>query len=286
VVDEARIRMRQHVLSPTEPPAEGPVARALWGFAQPLLGLRLVVRDSDLRTASVVPVLGLLLICVGAALLAEEGTAWERVGVAYATLLALAPIPSVLFGRHYARLAARVHTTLGLGPADPYYKPISRYLWESVLQVLAIGMGVAPVVAIVESLPLMGRAWGLVLGGLWALHWVVVEALDSARVLSPSETVESVEAAAHDLPEPWFVRIYRWPASVPGIIRGPVGLFGDMVDRIAREWRAEIQITERDTAVCLGFGASAAILLGIPGLNLLFRPAVVVGGTHLRGRLR
>jgi uncharacterized protein involved in cysteine biosynthesis len=44
-------------------------------------------------------------------------------------------------------------------------------------------------------------------------------------------------------------------------------------------------MVERDRALSLGFGVGVVVLLAIPGINLLFRPALVIAAAHLRGQL-
>ena len=47
----------------------------------------------------------------------------------------------------------------------------------------------------------------------------------------------------------------------------------------------EIELMENNRYVSLGFGLSTAALLAIPGLNLLFRPIILVASSHLLGHL-
>jgi uncharacterized protein involved in cysteine biosynthesis len=284
-VDVARTRLRQNVTDPTPPPDDSWLARVAWGFAQPLLGLRTVVREPELRRASIIPVLGLAALCTLAAWGESSRPEGKSFFVAwYATLLALAPIPSLLFARHYARVAARAHRVLGLGAVEPFYKRTVRTLWETLVMVIAIAVGLAPVVWLVGTLPGVGRVLALVLGAGWTLNWIVIEAFDSARTLAPGDTTEAADARAMRLPQPWFVRIYIFDAPVPGLIRGLGRALAGPIGRLVREWRAELLLVERAPAVSIGFGAATAVLLAVPGLNLMFRPAVVAGATHVRAR--
>ncbi|GAC1594903.1 MAG: hypothetical protein NVS4B10_02960 [Myxococcales bacterium] len=152
-------------------------------------------------------------------------------------------------------------------------------------------LAVAPV-ALFESVPLVRYAAAALLG-LWGLHWVVVDALDDARVLLPGETVASAEAAAErSAPPPWFVRgfyraaeaLQRAPA-VPAFVAWLVRKFARACDRLAVPWREEIALLESHRALGLGFGLTTAALLATPVLNLLFRPIIIVAAVHLLGHL-
>ncbi|RMG95539.1 MAG: hypothetical protein D6705_13315 [Deltaproteobacteria bacterium] len=251
--------------------------RVVWGFAQPLLGLRIWATDPELRRRGLLPVLGLLAVCVAAALQADGG--WgRRLAVAQATLLALAPVPSVLFAPSYARLAACAHERLGFGPARPHIKGLARYLWELVLQGGCVSLGVAPLVALAEAVPGVGRAWGWALGAAWGLHWIVVEGYDTGRVDPPGD---GEPEAMHDEVS-WIARACDGLGRRLGPLGRLVAGYGRFVDRLARPWRPEMALMERCGPESAGFGLATFALLAIPGLNLLFRPAVAVGAVHLR----
>jgi len=49
--------------------------------------------------------------------------------------------------------------------------------------------------------------------------------------------------------------------------------------------RGEIERMESNRAVSLGFSLSTAALLATPVLNLLFRPIIIAGSSHLLGQL-
>jgi uncharacterized protein involved in cysteine biosynthesis len=50
-------------------------------------------------------------------------------------------------------------------------------------------------------------------------------------------------------------------------------------------WREEIALVEQHPALMIGFALSTAIILAVPILNLVFRPIVIVGATHVLGQL-
>src|SRR5262245_8465114 len=110
--------IRQHGAEATlPPPASRPVGQVLYGLAQPLLGVRLVLRDAALLRLAALPVLTFTLVCALVAIEAGDGGAWGTAVAFAATLVALAPVPPVVFARAYARISARAHALLGFGPA-------------------------------------------------------------------------------------------------------------------------------------------------------------------------
>ena len=52
-------------------------------------------------------------------------------------------------------------------------------------QAILIALAVAPVTALLHIVPILGWMVIHVIAAAWALHWVVVDAFDSARVLHP-----------------------------------------------------------------------------------------------------
>ena len=49
--------------------------------------------------------------------------------------------------------------------------------------------------------------------------------------------------------------------------------------------RGEIERMESNRAMSVGFSLSTAALLATPVLNLLFRPIIIAGSSHLLGQL-
>jgi hypothetical protein len=154
-----------------------------------------------------------------------------------------------------------------------------------------VAFAVAPFY-LLERAPIIGHATVALLG-VWGLHWVVVDALDDARVLLPGETLKSAEAAAaRNAPQPWFVRGFlraaRELSRVP-IAGHPLAFlvraFARICDRLAVPFREEIALLEQHRALGLGFAVATSALLAIPGLNLLFRPIIIVAASHLLGHL-
>jgi hypothetical protein len=135
----------------------------------------------------------------------------------------------------------------------------------------------------------VGSLVALVLQAAWAGHWIVVEGYDNARTLPPGRTVAELEAHARAQPGyPWFHRWHTVVANGPRWLRlllAPVHMLSEIIHTLARPWRIEVDLAEREPWISFGFGLGAAAMLAVPGLNLLLRPAVVVAGVHLRHHL-
>ena len=268
-----------------EPGPRGIWDRLLWGFAQPFLGVRMLLRHRVLLRQAVIPTLVVGAICALAVSFDDdsEGAVWIR--RFYLAFVAVAPVPPVLFAKHYARLAARATTLMGVSENEPYIRSLRQSLVESMLQVTVIAIGVVPLTMLLGVVPVLGAIWVIALGGLWTLYWIVIEAFDSARTLPAGQTVATMEhRAATDPRVPWFVRMYQLPA-VPNALAAPIRAWGKMIDRMTRHWRAEVALVSEHPWIAAGFSVGAGIMVTVPGLNLLFRPALIVGAAHLRAHL-
>ena len=282
--------LRSHALAPSPPPREeGRLALVRYGLAQPFLGLRTLFGASELLGIALAPAIGVLLLSgVVAWRTAHERGTLEGVAAFLLTVAALAPLPALLFGRVYAHLAAKARPSLGLPPAGAYLRSVPTLVNEWVRQVIVLAIGVLPYVILARALPLVGGLVGVVLQAAWAGHWIVVEGYDNARTLPPGRTVEELEEQARAVPgHPWYD---RWRHGLHGprlLIRLllPLRAVSKIVTRLSRPWRVEVDLVEREPWISLGFGLGAAVMLAVPGLNLLLRPAVVVAGVHLRQRL-
>lgn len=92
-----------------------------------------------------------------------------------------------------------------------------------------------------------------------------------------------MKALRHD---PWFHRWLDRVRNKPAAkLLAPIRMLAEVVRALGRSWSAEIRIVEREHALCGGFDLGVVALLAIPGLNLFFRPALVIGAAHLRGQL-
>lgn len=272
--------------STTPAPAPAPElprrgAALLWfGMQQPLYGARVVLREPALRRIAAAPILFLVTVCLLIALGSERdlGGALE---LFYATMLSLAAVPVVLFGRTYRRLAAAARVPLGLSPRDAARPSLRAAIGDAIRQTILVAIGLVPVYLVIELLAgwdgvglLVALAW--LLGVLWTLHWISIEALDNAHTLAPGTSeADAARAAAQIVGDPWFVRLYV----------GPLRPFGGLLRRLSRPWRRELDVLARAPELVLGFGLGVAGLLLIPMGALVFRPAAVVGGVHLLGRL-
>ena len=274
----------QSVVAPTAPP-DAHADLAVYGLMQPILGARMLFRHGELLKAALIPAGLLAAFCVGAALL--DPVSWTVGGVVrrfYQIFAVLAPLPSVLLARHYARLAALARTTLGFGPVAPCIEPFGRALSRLIKQTILVAVGVIPVTFALHFLPLVGPVLIRVVVAVWALHWIVVDAFDSARVLQPGQTLADLDALADKAPRPWFVRLLAEGAPLP-VVGRVLTRFGRWCDKLSKPWREEIALVEQHPSLMIGFALSTAALVATPVLNLLFRPIVLIGAAHVLGRL-
>lgn len=267
-----------------EPTALAPDAGRLdqfnYGLAQPLLGVRLLLREPGLRERAIVPVLVVLGVCVAATVLAGQrpGAPFDRVSTFFLTLIAVASMPPVLFANGFSRLAVATRDRLGLGRRRPHLRALGELLREVVQQAIVLAIGLLPLLILAEAVPVLGGVLGWVLGALWTLHWIVVEAFDAARTLS----VDADDATDEPGAAPWFARIYNVGGG--GRVR-PIRWFARLVTRLGARWRGEVALIEAHPWLAAGFSLGAAVLLALPGINLLFRPVIVVAAAHVHGRL-
>jgi hypothetical protein len=271
---------RDHV-APRPPPIANP-DRLVYGLTQPLLGIRMLVTHRRLLEAALVPVVLLAAFCAVVALLGHRGDFLHRF---YTIFAVLAPLPSIVFAAHYARLAVAARHAFGFPHAEPCIEPLRRNIGRAIKQAVLITIAVAPVAALLRLVP--GAGWLLVqiVAAVWALHWVVVEAFDSARVLHPGETLADLDAAALRIQPPWYVRWLLRAADQAPFANRLLRRFAALCDRLSMPWREEIALVEEHPALLLGFALSTAALLAVPVLNLAFRPIVIVAAVHILGRL-
>lgn len=294
----------------SSPPPEALRDRVVYGLMQPLFGVRTLFRDRELLRAALIPA-GLLALCCAAVAFVSPATASPETlsselgkgvnvqmtlppalsltvtGVLrrfYQTFVVLAPVPSVLLARHYARLAALARNKLGFGPVEPCLEPFWRAVKRVVAQAVLVAIGLLPLIAVLQILPVIGSVLLHATVALWALHWIVVEAFDSARVLRPGETLADIDRLAESAPRPWFVRILtEAKGRLP--LGGLLARFGRWCDKLALPWREEIVLVERHPALMVGFSLTTAALVATPVLNLLFRPIILVAAAHVVGQL-
>jgi len=272
----------QSVAAPTAPP-DAHADRAVYGLMQPLLGARMLFTDRELLRAALVPAALLAAFCACVALM---GT-WSVHRVLhrfYQTFAVLAPLPSVLLSRHYARLAAVARHKFGFGPVEPCIEPLGRAISRWFKQLVLVAIGLVPVTFALHFVPILGHPIIQIVLALWALHWIVVDAFDSARVLQPGQTLQDLDALADKTRRPWFVRLLAEAEPLP-VVGGILVRFARRLDKLARPWREEIAMVEEHPSLMIGFALSTAALVATPVLNLLFRPIVLIGAAHVLGRL-
>jgi uncharacterized protein involved in cysteine biosynthesis len=286
------------------PPATVTRARFYYGLAQPLLGMRVLLRNRRLLGDALAPVVFVALVCVAVAaaitedlenggatssVLGELSLPWWLAFTLtfFATFASVAPVPPMLFARHYARLAARARTELGHEPQAPYLKHLRQSAAETIVQTTVIALGMFPLTVAIALVPVFGALCAFVLQLVWTVHWMVVEALDSGRTLAPGDDVEVALARERARRfTPWFVRIVAGVERSPWRrLLTPVRMVNEITETLVRDWGPELRIVERERALMSGFGVGVLIVLAVPGINLLFRPALVVAATHLRAQL-
>ena len=270
-----RIEVRQ-------PPPAAVVDRVVYGVGQPVLGLRMLLTHRRLLEAALVPAALLAAFCAVIALAGHRSDFLHRF---YATFAVLAPLPSILLAGHYARLALQARHAFGFARAEPRIEPLRRNIMRALNQALLIALALAPITGLLHLVPGLGWLMVQAVAAVWALHWVVVDAFDSARVLRPGETLADLDAAARRIPSPWYVRGLLHAADRMPFAAGLTRRFARLVDRLSLAWREEIAIVEEHPAVAVGFALSTAALLAIPVLNLVFRPVVIIGASHVLGQL-
>ena len=69
------------------------------------------------------------------------------------------------------------------------------------------------------------------------------------------------------------------------VVGRPLRWFARLCDKLALDSRGEIALMESNRAVSVGFGLSTAVVLATPLLNLLFRPIIIAGSSHLLGQI-
>ena len=277
-------RLVSYARTPQPPPVE-PRHRFAYGMAQPLLGARLLLRDRPLLKQALEPALLLAMVC---ALTAFFGIGPGKSFLArfYQTFALLAPLPSVVFAKHYGRMSAAVRNKLGFGPVEPRREPLHTVLFRAGAQAVVVAIGLIPVIALLKLVPALGEPLAKVLAGLWALQWVVIDAFDDARVLKPGETLRMLDRQAELTQRPWFVRFFRSLGDgLPGVVGGPFNWFAGFLDKLSKSFREECALVEQNPALAAGFALTTAVLLATPVLNLAFRPIILVASAHLLGHL-
>ena len=267
------------------PPAE-PGEQAVYGFSQPILGARVLLNDPELLKEALLPAGVLGLACaLWASVQGNNAGQWEWFGHFYKAFALLAPLPSVLFANHYARLAALIRWRLGLGACGPREMPFSMLVGRMIRQALIVAIGIAPVLLVAELLPGIGKVLKSVALALWGVHWVVADAFDDAQVCEPGESLRDSIQRDRNAPAPWFVRWFLRAADRIPVLGRPLRWFARLCDKLALDSRGEISIMEQNRALSAGFALSTAALLATPVLNLLFRPIILAGSSHLLGQL-
>jgi len=271
-------RVARHARTSAAPP-DAELERFWYGVAQPFLGLRVLWQQPLLRKRAVVPA---LLVLAGAAVVAarftDDVTPPQAVVRYYATIAGFASLPTVLFANTYERLAADAVRVFGFGEREPLLSRFTVRIRQLMQAALLMILGGAPLLFVLRQVPLLGGVLAFVASGAWSIHWVVVEALDGARVVDPH---------VGEPRPPWFTAwttLAFWD-SMPAPLRRIVRKFGDVLTHLSKPWVEEIALVARHPGLAVGFGVATAALLAVPIANLFLRPAVLVGAVHVRGHL-
>jgi hypothetical protein len=286
--------------SRVQPPPHGsPAEETLYGFAQPILGARILLADPTLLQEALYPGAILAIVCAIYASLSgtHEVGHWLWFKQFYKAFAWLAPMPSVVFANHYARIAAMIRWRLGFGACGPREMPLGMLLMRLARQAGIVAIGIAPFVWLLnEFVPIVGPIISWVALSVWGLHWVVADAFDDAQVCLPGETLKQSIDRDRRAPSPWFIRWINVGADhldlKVRVVGGPLRLvsrlmrkFASLCDKLALDSRGEIEIMEKHRFVSLGFGLSTAALLAVPVVNLLFRPIILAAASHLVGQV-
>ena len=198
---------RIRAYSRVQPPPAAPAEQAVWGFAQPILGMRALASDPQLLWEATYPAAVLALACAFYASVQGGKGDWAWFGNFYKAFATLAPLPSLIFANHYARLGALIRWRLGLGACGPREMPVGMLMGRMIRQALIVAIGVAPFLLLANLVPVLGKyLLSPVILALWAVHWVVADAFDDAQVLLPGETLRDSIHHDRSAPPPWFVR--------------------------------------------------------------------------------
>jgi hypothetical protein len=289
--------------SRVQPPPHGsPAEQVLYGVAQPVLGARILLADPSLMQEALYPGAILAIVCAIFASFKANGEPgdWVWFKEFYTAFAYLAPLPSVIFANHYARIAAMIRWRLGFGACGPREMPLGMLLGRLARQAAIVAIGAAPFIWVVHQfVPILGPLIAWAAAGVWGLHWIVADAFDDAQVCLPGESLKQSIDRDRQAPSPWFIRwintggehLTIFSRKVPvlgGLMRVAAGLmkrFARFCDKLALDSRGEIEIMEKNRFVSLGFGISTAALLSLPVVNLLFRPIILAAASHLVGQV-
>lgn len=273
--------------------------KVLAGLLQPLHAANLLMRDRELLLEALLPAMLLLGFCLSmgffkALLFSEEpGFVAPMLKTALGSFVVLAPMPSIIMANHYGRLCAQAHERMQLGSCKPRHRSIWSSAMLALRQIVVVAVVVLPLSLTAGLLPWVGGWVAKVLLLIWALHWIVVEALDDGGVevvAVKQSQPQPIVAPQHPSPGPW-TPWFLWPVHqvgvrLPSLPGAPLRFFVRRSGWLCTPWRHEITLVERNLPVMLGFAATTAVLLCTPVLNLVFRPITVVAAVRLIGQLR
>ncbi len=275
-------RFGRHAREADAAPGDSGVDGALWGLAQVVRAVRLLVTDRALLRAALLPT---ALTFLGSAALAAffaRNAKGRFVEASLAAFVAISSMPPTILWRQWLKVGLEARRAVGATPGEEehpgesYPRLLARELWKGVLQAAVVTAGIAPVIVAVEILPFVGHKVTVVLGALWAWYWVVLDALEI-----PTEVVPGKLGPGHVT---WFERVLiglgarsRWLF--------PARLAGRFLGWLARPWRHEAAFTELHPWPSLGFALAAVVFLATPVIGIFFRAVAITAATLLVTRL-
>src|SRR5262249_10138162 len=135
-------------------PPVGQAEQALYGFAQPILGARVLLSDPELLKEALYPAGLLAAVCaIYASAGADAAGSLNWFKTFYKAFAALAPLPSFFFATHYARLAAMIRWRMGFGACGPREMPWTLLAGRMIRQALIVAIGIAPLIGLAHLLP-------------------------------------------------------------------------------------------------------------------------------------
>src|ERR1700737_3490198 len=135
----------------------GSTEQALHGFAQPIVGRKVLLSDPALLREALYPAGLLAAACALYASVGADAPGWANwFGCFYKAFAALAALPSFFFANHYARLAAMIRWRMGFGACGPREMPWRLLAGRMIRQALIVAVGVAPLLIVARLVPAIG----------------------------------------------------------------------------------------------------------------------------------
>jgi hypothetical protein len=212
----------------------------LWfGMQQPLIGLRVVLREPGLRRIAARADRVLVVVCLLVA--TSEGDVGRRDRAVLRDDAEPRGGPGGAVRRHLQAPRRGGARPLGLSPREAARPSLGSAIGNAIRQMILVAIGLVPVYLFVEFMAEWAGVDGLfvalawLLGALWTLHWISDrgprQRADPGRGGLEVDAQRAIDAAG----DPWFVRLYG----------GPLRPFGGLLRRLSRPWRRELEVLAR-----------------------------------------